>query len=84
MKSIQREGAIINEYIKNKDETFKYFYKKLDELELFSEEEMQIVETLSKAVSDEEVQYISSILPKTKEVMCHNDLNNLNIFYMPQ
>lgn len=31
--------------------------------------------------SDSEIEYLESILPKSPTLLCHNDLNNLNIFY---
>lgn len=32
-------------------------------------------------VSESEIEYLYSILPKSETKLCHNDLNNLNIFY---
>jgi len=57
---------------------FKSFEDKCNE-EIYTPEEEAMIEEIKTAVSKEEIEFISKILPKDDPVFCHNDLLGGNI-----
>jgi len=81
LSGITREEAVIAKYVHNKTETFKPFLEKMQNKSIFSEQEQEVLKEFEAIGSDKEIEYLESILPKSETVLCHNDLNNLNVFY---
>jgi len=81
LSGITREEAVIAKYVHNKEETFKPFNEKISNKSLFTEEEQEILKEFEVIGNEKEIEYLESILPKSETVLCHNDLNNLNVFY---
>ncbi|KAL4450879.1 hypothetical protein ABPG74_011721 [Tetrahymena malaccensis] len=81
LSNIPREEPSIKKYLDTRTESFKPFFDKMKQGELFSAEEKEKLKEFEEIVSEKEVEFLYSILPKSETRLCHNDLNNLNIFY---